>query len=355
MSGHNLAGREGPAGANMAAGSTGTLGDAEVLRLEGLTVATDQGRTLVSGVDLTVRAGERLGLVGESGSGKTLTLRACLGILPAHVTWHAQRAVLCGEDLAGSTPRQHARLLGRSVGYVPQNADDFLHPLMKVSDQVSDGYLAAHKGVSKAQAHDRARSLLARMGIADPDRVMRAYPSQLSGGMRQRVNIACALMGSPSLVVADEPMAALDVVTAHEVVGVLLEACQAAGAALVLVSHSLDIVHACCDQLVVMHAGHMVERGPAASVYGHPGHPYTRALIEARPSVGAPRARRLREIGGTMPEAGRESAGCLFAGRCPLRDAACAGPVPWVWRDGHGVACAHAWAGEGPCGGGGDA
>ena len=183
-----------------------------VLSARDLTIRDALGRVLVWRADLAVRPGEVVGVVGESGSGKTLTMRACLGLLPRGLAWDARELTLAGRPLAGVSARQRARLLGTSVGFVAQNTVEYLHPLMRVRDQMVDGYLAHRPDRSRREALARACELLGRIGIADPGRVLGSYPSQLSGGMRQRVNIAMALMGEPALVVADEPTAALDCV-----------------------------------------------------------------------------------------------------------------------------------------------
>ena len=315
-----------------------------ILEARGLVVRDADGRVLVGGADLSLEAGRCLGVVGESGSGKTLTMRACLGLLPPGLTWEARRLTLAGRELCDLSRAEHARLLGTTVGFVPQNTMEYLHPLIRVRDQIADGYLAWHPQASKAQALDRAAGLLARVGIAEPDRVLRSYPAQLSGGMRQRVNVAMALMGDPSLIAADEPTAALDCMVARQVVELLVEVARERGVAVAMVSHGLDMVRSCCDDLAVMYAGRVVERGAAREVFAEPAHPYTRALMDALPRVGQPRDRRLCELGGTMLEDGRASAACLFAPRCPLRAEVCAGDVPVCRRGTHEVACALAWS-----------
>ena len=185
-------------------------------------------------------------------------------------------------------------LLGCHVGYVPQNSVSYLHPGLKVLAQITDGYRTWHK-VSRAEAKERAVELLGAVGIADAARVLESYPGQLSGGMRQRVNIAMALMSSPELVVADEPTAALDAVTRTQVASLLQRVCAERGAALLMVSHDLPLVRRTCNSAIVMRKGRVVERGQAAEVLAHPSHPYTQALLSAVPHVGMPRDVRLPE------------------------------------------------------------
>lgn len=268
-----------------------------VLLAEGLVLRNAEGRMLVQGVDLRVAPGECVGVVGESGAGKTLTARAALGLAPEGVRVEARRVELAGVDVLGADPRRHRELLGRHVGYVPQNTSSFLHPALKVRSQIADGYRTWQR-VSAPCALQRARDLLCQVGIADPDRVLASFPGQLSGGMRQRVNIAMALMGDPDIVVADEPTAALDAITRVAVADLLIRATRERGASLLLVSHDLSLVRRRCDRVMVMRRGRCVEEGPTGQVLGAPAHPYTAALLAAVPKVGRPRGERLAEYRG---------------------------------------------------------
>ena len=266
----------------------------DVVRAEGVRILDRDGRVLVDGVDLCVPAGARVGVVGESGAGKTLFARACLGLLPEGVHMAAGKVSLLGQDPMACGAAQLRGLLGRHVGYVPQNSVSYLHPGLKVLAQITDGYRTWHK-VSRVEAKERAVELLCAVGIADAARVLESYPGQLSGGMRQRVNIAMALMSSPELVVADEPTAALDAVTRTQVASLLQRVCAERGAALLMVSHDLPLVRRTCNSAIVMRKGRVVERGQAARVLAHPSHPYTQALLSAVPHVGMPRDVRLPE------------------------------------------------------------
>lgn len=331
-----------------------------VLDIVGLTARDASGRALVAEMDLHVSAGERVGLVGESGSGKTMALRCCMGLAPRGVSWKASRAMLCGYDLQTLSVRQRAHLLGTQVGYVPQNTAGYLHPLIRVGKQVADGMLV-HGNVTRAQANQRTRELLASVGIQDPDRIMASYPDQLSGGQAQRVKIAGALACDPALILADEPTAALDAPTQAQVAAVLDKACQERGVALLMVSHVLGLVRTHCDRVMVTHAGKVVEQGPVAGVFDDPGHPYTRALLAAQPRVGQMGQARLSQIEGTMPAEGRDRAGCGFVQRCPLAQPQCRISVETARVGAHEVACNQAWHrgdaspnGAGPAGSGHD-
>lgn len=266
----------------------------DVVKAEGVRILDRDGRVLVDGVDVCVPAGGSVGVVGESGAGKTLFARACLGLLPEGVHMAAGKVSLLGQDPLASGAAQLRGLLGCHVGYVPQNSVSYLHPGLKVLAQITDGYRTWHK-VSRAEAKERAVELLGAVGIADAARVLESYPGQLSGGMRQRVNIAMALMSSPELVVADEPTAALDAVTRTQVASLLQRVCAERGAALLMVSHDLPLVRRTCNSAIVMRKGRVVERGQAAEVLAHPSHPYTQALLSAVPHVGMPRDVRLPE------------------------------------------------------------
>ena len=338
-----------------------------VVELSGLWLRDARGRALVCGVDLEVAPGEALGLVGESGSGKTLTARAALGIVPRGVGVDAQRVRLAGVDVYAASPSEHRRLLGTKVGYVPQNTLAYLQPAMRVRSQIVDGYLTWHRGSTRSAALARAAELLASVGIDDPARVLASYPGELSGGQRQRVNIAMALMGDPSLIVADEPTAALDSVTAAQVIDVLRGLAAERGVALLLISHDLGLVRRCCTDICVMYAGRFVEQGPAAQVLGDAGHPYTRGLLGAEPRGGADRRKRLADIGGSVPAEGRDADACTFAPRCPYAAAACRCAAPALAARGksagggceeggrateaHRVACVRAWEFAGSAGG----
>lgn len=319
----------------------------DVLNVRGLWVRDGSGRALVCGVDVRVRAGELVGLVGESGSGKTLTARSCIGLGPAGLEIRADEALLVDTEVLAASANQLRQLHGTQVGYIPQNTVAYLQPSLRVRTQMTDGYLTWHGRAARAQAASRAAELLASVGIEDPQRVLASYPGELSGGQRQRVTIATALMGSPSILVADEPTAALDSVTQAQVVELLARVTRESGAALLMVSHDLGLVRRRCDRVQVMYAGRCVERGLTAQVLGEPGHPYTRALLAAVPHVGMARDKRLADVPGTMPDSGRDANACTFAPRCAWATERCRCEVP-PWRRSckgadHEVACWHAW------------
>ncbi len=233
----------------------------------------------VNGVDLDVRRGECLGVVGESGSGKTVTFLATLGLLPAAARITASRLSWQGTDLRGLSPAGWRALRGRDIALTMQDALTALNPALTVGTQIIE-VLAAHGDLPSAAARRaRAAELLRLVGIADPPRQLRAYPHELSGGMRQRVMIAVALACGPKLLIADEPTTALDVTVQAQVLE-LLDALRAElGLSLVLITHNLGVVSAHCDRVAVMYAGQVVETGPAAQVIASPAHPYTAGAV----------------------------------------------------------------------------
>ncbi|MFD7061204.1 dipeptide/oligopeptide/nickel ABC transporter permease/ATP-binding protein [Streptomyces sp. NPDC059906] len=253
------------------------------LRIENLRVGYDtaQGdKQVVRGVSLDVAPGEVLGIVGESGSGKSQTMFSALDLLPADARTAAD-GIWIGGRAVGDLPRsgRHA-LLGTRIGYVPQEPMSNLDPCYTVGHQLTEPLRAVH-GLSRAEARARAREVLLRVGITDPDRVLASYPHQVSGGMAQRVLIAGAVAGKPDLLVADEPTTALDVTVQAEVLELLRELQQEYGMALVIVTHNFGVVADICDRVAVMKDGRVVESGTVEQIFAEPGDPYTAELIRA--------------------------------------------------------------------------
>lgn len=302
-----------------------------VMRIEDLWVRDLAGRVLVGPVNLTVQPGQTVGLAGESGSGKTLTVRAALGLAPRGLTVDAAALNIAGIDVYEASPAKRRRMLGVHVGYIPQNTVAYLHPSLRIGAQMTDGYRTWHPQCTCRDAAERAMGLLSSVGLEDPRRIMASYPAELSGGMRQRVNIAMALMGNPELLVADEPTAALDSLAQVQVIDLLGRVASERRAALLIISHDLALIQRRCDFMGVMYAGRCVEWGPARDVAAHAGHPYTQGLLAAQPRIGMGREGRLCDIAGAMPEDGRDAATCLFAPRCSHAAPECRnGMPPWV-------------------------
>lgn len=268
---------------NPATGSAQHAAEESVLRVENLRVvhATPTGETeVVHGVTLDVAPGEVVGIVGESGSGKSQTVFSVLDLLPSTGRAVADAIWVGGTDVTKATRKQRQALLGREIGYVPQEPMSNLDPSYTIGHQLIEPLRRTH-GLGKAEAEERARAMLVRVGLTDPDRVMRSYPHQVSGGMAQRVLIAGAIAGKPSLLVADEPTTALDVTVQAEVLELLRELQAEYGMALLIVTHNFGVVADICDRVIVMRGGDVVESGSVDALFAAPTEEYTRELIAA--------------------------------------------------------------------------
>jgi oligopeptide/dipeptide ABC transporter ATP-binding protein len=307
------------------------------LVVEGLSVAFGRGSLpVVRGISFGIAPGEALGLVGESGSGKSLTARAILGLMPRGASV-AGRVALDGVELSALPERERARLRGGRVAMIFQDPMSSLNPVLRVGDAVAQ-VIASHGG-DPAGAAARAIELLRLVGIAEPERRARAFPHQFSGGMRQRIMIAMALAAGPSLLLADEPTTALDVIVQAGILRLVDRLRRERAMALLFVSHDLAVVAQMCDRIAVLYAGEIVEEGPAAAVLSTPRMPYTIGLLQSLP--GPRRAGRLPAIPGLPPAPGEIAPGCAFAPRCPLASEACrAAPIPLVaLGPGHRARC----------------
>jgi peptide/nickel transport system permease protein len=282
---------------------------------------------LVEGVDLEIAPGEIVGVVGESGCGKTMTILAMLRLLPPGVEMSAGTYSIGGADVLNLSEREMSRHRGTSIGYIPQEPVAGLDPAFTIGAQLSE-LVRHHQKLDRAAAAARVRELLEMVRLPEPDRVVRSYPHELSGGMAQRVAIARSLVGDPRILVADEPTTALDVTVQAEILDLLLDLRDRAGLAVVIVTHDWGVVADVCDHAVVMYAGQAVEQGSARELFHRPRHPYTKALLEANPSSAGFRER-LRAIPGSVPPPAERPVSCHFADRCPRRRPDCtSGPIP---------------------------
>ncbi len=263
----------------------GAAASAAVLAVHGLQVAARRRRRLqmlLRDVSLRVAAGEVHALVGESGAGKSLFVRTILGVAPPGVQVLGGRIDLLGHDWLDLADRARRAMLGRDVALIPQDPLTALNPAWRIGDQLGD-CLARHLGLARAECSARVLHWLDAVRLADPARVARQYPHELSGGMRQRVLIAMAFCGEPRLILADEPTTALDVTVQREILMLLRRLQRDKGSAIVFVTHNLGIVARLCDQVTILHTGMVVEHGPVRDVFTSPRSPYTRALIGATP------------------------------------------------------------------------
>jgi oligopeptide/dipeptide ABC transporter ATP-binding protein len=312
-----------------------------LLRLENLSIGTQTGasrRPLVRNIDLEVRRGEALGIVGESGSGKSLTALSIARMLPASVE------VLSGDvRFEGSSIHRlpeavlHA-MRGKEISYVFQDPLSALNPTLSIGTQLLD-VLKRHSPATRRSLRKRAVEALANVGIEHPEARARAYPHELSGGMRQRVLIAMAMLCGPKLLIADEPTTALDVTVQARIVD-LFRGIRRAGVSLIFISHNLDLVLEFCDRIAVMYGGRVMEVGTAPEIARSARHPYTRALLDCIPRLGA-RIGRLRSIEGQPPNELADVPPCPFAPRCSRAKPDCRSQWP-AWTEAsadHGYAC----------------
>ncbi|MFN6979868.1 MAG: ABC transporter ATP-binding protein, partial [Gemmobacter sp.] len=284
---------------------------APLVRIEGLTVSFD-GAPAVRGVDLTVRPGEAVGIVGESGSGKSVTWLAALRLLPkkAAIGGHV---LLDGRDLLSMPEAAVEAVRGGRIGMIFQDPASALNPVLRIRRQLGE-VLALHRGLSGSAIGAEAKRLLDLVGIPDAAGRLDSYPHEMSGGQNQRIMVAMALAGQPDLLVADEPTTALDVTIQAQILDLLTTVRREMGMALVLISHDLGVVAETCDRVAVMYAGRIVEQGPAEDLFETPGHPYTRGLLDALPTLDV--AQRLVAIPGVVPDPRAMPPGCAFAPRC---------------------------------------
>ncbi len=275
----------------------------------------------VRGVSLTVGAGEAIGVVGESGSGKSITLRALLGLLPQPAKVTGGSILLDGVDVTGMPDRRRQKMLTESISMVFQDSLTALNPVMRIGEQIAE-VPRRRLGMSRTAAHARAVELMEQVGIPEPERRYRAYPHELSGGMRQRVCIAIALSTQPRLILADEPTTALDVTIQAQVLDVIDRLRREQQLGLILVSHDLAVVSQTCSRVYVMYAGRVVESGVVRTLLERSRHPYTYALLRSVPDPDA-LVRRLLTIPGQPPDLTVAPHGCAFAPRCPFAEPGC--------------------------------
>jgi peptide/nickel transport system ATP-binding protein len=294
----------------------------------------------VDGVSMEVRSGEILGLVGESGSGKSITGFSILGLLDAPGRIAGGSIRFKGEELVGATPDRLRSLRGREIAMVFQDPMMTLNPVLRIDTQIIEA-IRVHENVSRQAARARAVEALRQVGIPSPEERLKAYPHQFSGGMRQRVAIAIALLHRPALVIADEPTTALDVTIQAQIIYEMQKLCTESGTALIWITHDLAIVDSLADRVCVMYAGRIVESGPVRDIIRAPAHPYTRGLLDSVPSSNR-RGERLAQIPGMTPSRVSLPAGCPFRPRCAYASDACLDvPQTRLLRDSHDVRCFH--------------
>ena len=268
----------------------------------------------VQDVSLTLDAGQTLGIVGESGSGKTTLALSILRLLPPGARIVSGGLRFDGEDLLAKSPSEMRHIRGKKIAMILQDPMASLNPLFTIGDQVSEP-LRIHEGTPRRRAWEMARQLLASVRIAAPERRVREYPHEMSGGMRQRIVGAIAISCEPRLLIADEPTTSLDVTIQAQYLSLLRDLQREHGLALIFITHNLGIVARMCDTVAVMYAGRLVESGPVRRIFDQPAHPYTRALLESIPRLTDTDAR-LTAIDGQPPDPAALPSGCAFHPRC---------------------------------------
>jgi len=313
----------------------------DLLEIDGLAVELPVDglmRSVLHDATFSVDAGEAVALVGESGSGKSMTLRALLGLLPRGAVVHGDIR-FDGASVLELKGAQMRRFLAEDIGTIFQDPRAHINPMRSVGDFLCEG-LVSTRGVKRKVAVGRAVEALRAVRVADAERRMRQRPYELSGGLLQRVMIAAALIGDPRLLLADEPTTALDVTTQEEVMAILDELRRERSLAMIFVTHDLELAIAVCDRIAVMYAGSIVEVRPSTEIHEKAAHPYTQALLSARPSL-ATRGRRMEAIQGRPLSAFEVPDGCSFAPRCPYAVDLCRQEAPGMHSVGGGCARCH--------------
>jgi oligopeptide transport system ATP-binding protein len=282
----------------------------------------------VRGVSFSLDRGETLGIVGESGSGKSVTCAAILGLLPMPPgRIEKGRAIFDGIDLLRCAPAELRAIRGRRISVIFQDPMTALNPYLRIEEQIMEP-LIIHEKMARRTARERALKALQEVGVPDPAQRLRAYPHEFSGGMRQRVMIAMAMITRPDILICDEPTTALDVTVQAQILELIRREQRANGAAVILISHDLGVVAGFCDRVQVMYGGCVVERAPVRSLYYQPSHPYNQALQRSRPRRDLPRGTELPSLPGLPPDPARLPPGCAFAPRCEFAVERCRTELP---------------------------
>jgi peptide/nickel transport system ATP-binding protein len=270
----------------------------------------------VDGVSYSLRPGQTLGIVGESGSGKSVSSLTVMGLTRSRDARISGEVMFDGRDLLQASDEDMRKLRGDEIAMIFQDPLSSLHPFFKIGKQLVEA-VQAHRDISKAAARDRAAELLDQVGIADPRGRLEAYPHEMSGGMRQRVMIAMALINEPKLLIADEPTTALDVTVQAQILELLIKLRDELDTATIIITHDLGVVAQMADDIAVMYSGRIIEHAPAETIFNEPQHPYTWGLLKSIPRLDVPRDEELVPIPGRPPSLIQRPGGCHFHPRCP--------------------------------------
>ncbi|MGE7838679.1 MULTISPECIES: ABC transporter ATP-binding protein [Viridibacillus] len=291
----------------------------ELLRVRGLqtTFFTDDGEIpAVDNINFSVREGEILGIVGESGCGKSVSALSIMGLVPSppgKIT--GGQIEFDGKDLTKLSQKEMRKVRGKDIAMIFQEPMTSLNPLFTIGNQLMEAILIHHKDWSKKQARNRAIEMMKLVGLPRAEELIKEYPHQLSGGMRQRVMIAMALVCDPKVLIADEPTTALDVTIQAQILQLMKDLNERLNTAVIMITHDLGVVAETCERVVVMYGGQVVEEGPVKLLFNDPQHPYTKGLIQSVPDMRF-KKQRLYSIPGNVPKPGSVNTGCRFAARC---------------------------------------
>lgn len=261
----------------------------KLIEVDNLSIQTESNNTLVNDIDFELNHNEIVGVFGESGSGKTITVKSLIGVLGKELAVKANHHRILGKDINSYSGQAYRELLGKHIGYIPQNTTAYLHPLIRIKHQITEAYVT-HGFGSKREALARAVSLMREVGLKDPARVLDSYPYEISGGMRQRVNIAMSLMTRPSIIIADEPTTALDSITEQSVMKLLHKIRKEHDVSMIFITHNLKLIQYFTDRCYVLYKGNVVESGPTKSVFNAPQHAHTKLLVDLMPKYGMARS-----------------------------------------------------------------
>ena len=310
-----------------------------LISLQGLSIKTSSGgRSLTSDVNISLIEGEALGIVGESGSGKTLTALSILGLLPRGVEVASGEINFNGENLLSIDPERLREIRGKEISMVYQDPMTALNPVMTVGNQLLEVLDCHNHDVKDPESH--VKQSLIEVGIPDPDRALKSYPHEFSGGMRQRVVIAMSLLLSPKLLIADEPTTALDVTIQRQILSLVSKQRSRRQMSMLWITHDLGVVANLVDRVAVMYAGRIVEVGTTKQVFNSPQHPYTQGLLASLPVASSHSRNRLASIPGVPPKPWLVGQSCSFADRCQFAQKRCQESLPLLdIRGTKSVAC----------------
>ena len=316
-----------------------------ILEVKNLTTSfkTERGvMKAIDGINFRVNANEILGIVGESGCGKSVTCQSIMRLYDEKYTVILRGEILFkGENLLKYSGRKMQSIRGDEISMVFQDALSALNPVMRVGDQIMEAIKLHNKGISKQEARERALNILKLVGIPAYKERFSQYPHELSGGMRQRVMIAIALVCKPSVLIADEPTTALDVTIQAQILSLITNLKEETGASIILITHDLAVVSETCDRVIVMYLGQIVEEADAREIFSNPKHPYTKGLMQSIPQMTEQKPERLYAIRGTVPLLNQIGQGCRFADRCEYVCERCRKEMPQLQEleNGHTVRC----------------